>query len=100
MSIAKLNTAYWQALQPDGPFEAGAPGWASAPFVGWGENPDRAVPPMLATDGLGCGCTGPGRAVGADPIQISIWPLLAGYAVVGLIIWGAFKFADKAQRAR
>lgn len=102
MSYAKLHPSYWQALQPDGPFEAGAPGWAAAPFVGWGQNPDRSVPPMLATDGChglgcmprGCGCSG----VGADTVQLPVWPVVVGYAVVGALIFAAFKFADKAQR--
>lgn len=103
MSYASVNPSYWQALQPDGPWEAGAPGWKSAPFVGWGHNPDRSLPPLLATDGCsglgcapkGCGCSG----VGADaPVSVPVWPVLVGYAAVGLLIWGAFRYAAHAER--
>lgn len=94
MSYAKLHPSYWQALQSDGPFEAGAPGWAAAPFVGWGQNPDRSVPPMLATDGCGCSAgVGDGTAV-----SVPVWPVFVGYAIVGAIIWGAFKYAAHAER--
>lgn len=96
MSYAKLQTSYWQALQPDGPWEAGAPGWAAAPFVGWGQNPDRSLPPMLATEGLGCGCSAKG--VGAD--SLPVWPLFVGYGFLALVVWGAFKFAGHADRQR
>lgn len=41
------------------PPPAANPGWAIAPVPGWGTNPLRAGPPVLATNGYG------------DPIEVS-----------------------------
>jgi len=102
MSYAKLHPSYYQALQPDGPWEAGAPGWFKAPFVGWGENPDRSLPPMLAVDGsTGCGCSaGVGDEVAAQTVKIPVWPIVLGYGAVALLAWGAFRYAKRMDRAR
>lgn len=47
MSYYELPDNAWQVLP------AGTPGWQFAPVPGWGMNPFRAGPPMLATEGLG-----------------------------------------------
>lgn len=38
------------------PPPAGLPGWQLAPVPGWGMNPARSGPPVLATRGVGCMC--------------------------------------------
>jgi hypothetical protein len=64
MAYDAITPAYYEMLQPSSPWHAGAPGWATAPFPGWGENPNLVGPRRLATHGVGgCGCSG---AVGAD----------------------------------
>ena len=35
------------------PPPAGTPGWQLAPVPGWGMNPERAGPPIIATNGTG-----------------------------------------------
>lgn len=52
-SYEKLYPEYYSSDQPDGPFRTGAPGWAEAPWVTWGQNPNQAGPRRIATDGLG-----------------------------------------------
>ncbi len=59
MAYDAITPSYYQMLQPSSPWHAGAPGWATAPFPGWGENPNLVGPRRLATNGLGgCGCAG------------------------------------------
>lgn len=53
MSYVNVTPQYYEMLQPDGPFEAGSPGWSSAPVPGWGANPNLVGPPRWAVNGLG-----------------------------------------------
>jgi len=53
MSYESITPLYYKTFQQNTPLHAGAPGWMSAPFPGWGENPNLAGQRMLATDGLG-----------------------------------------------
>jgi len=100
MSYAAVRPAFYEMLTPDSPWHAGAPGWSSAPFPGWGENPNLVGPPRVAVNGLrgaGCGCS---RGVGDedepptkppgprgnpdstyDPTLLGKWPM---YLAIGL----------------
>ena len=97
-SYARLHPSYYQALQHDGPWEAGAPGWWTAPFVGWGENPDRHLPPILANDGCcgSCGgCEGQGQTdVFSPEYKMPIWPVFALLGIAGLGMLGIYKLAQ------
>lgn len=86
------SPSYWRGLQPDSPWEAGAPGWSKAPFVGWGQNPDRSLPQRLAVSGCGCSSAAP---VGQDSTSITlpIWPIFALSGLLALTIWGTSKLA-------
>ena len=53
MSYANIKPEYYRMHQPDSPWHAGAPGWKSAPWPGWGQNPNLVGPPRLAVEGLG-----------------------------------------------
>ncbi len=53
MSYVALNPSYYQMLQPESAWHAGAPGWSEAPYPGWGENPNLVGPRRLAVEGLG-----------------------------------------------
>jgi len=53
VSYVNVPPAYYQANQPNTPWEAGAPGWWSAQVPGWGENPNAAWARMQAANGLG-----------------------------------------------
>lgn len=53
MSYSELKPEYYRMFQPDSPWHAGAPGWKSAPWPGWGRNPNLVGPPRLAVNGLG-----------------------------------------------
>jgi hypothetical protein len=92
-SYARLHPSYWQALQPDGPWEAGAPGWWTAPYVGWGENPDRHLPPILANDGCcgGCGSTGQTEDVFIKP---PIWPVFVLLGIGAAGMWAVYRLAQ------
>jgi len=94
-SYARLHPSYWQALQPDGPWEAGAPGWWTAPYVGWGENPYRHLPPILANDGC-CGGTGqaPTTDVFATGYKMPIWPVFVLLGIAGLGMLAVYKLAQ------
>lgn len=84
MSYAQIKPEYYRMFQPDSPWHAGSPGWKSAPWPGWGRNPNLVGPPRLAVEGLGayyapkyehpisglgggCGC----KSVGADAAPAS-----------------------------
>jgi hypothetical protein len=49
MSYYKMTSDMWRGVP------AGTPGWQLAPVPGWGVNPDRSGPPILAASGLGEG---------------------------------------------
>jgi len=53
VSYVALNPSYYQMLQPESAWHAGAPGWSEAPYPGWGENPNLVGPRRLAIEGLG-----------------------------------------------
>lgn len=53
MSYVALKPSYYQMLNPEGPWHAGAPGWSVAPVPGWGQNPALVGPSRLAVEGLG-----------------------------------------------
>lgn len=53
MSYVALKPSYYQMLNPEGAWHAGAPGWSQAPYPGWGENPNLVGPKRLAVEGLG-----------------------------------------------
>jgi hypothetical protein len=90
-----LHPSYWQALQPDGPWEAGAPGWYTAPYVGWGQNPDRHLPPILANDGCCSGCGGCGQTEQTDVfVNPPIWPIFVLLGVAGLGMLAVYKLAQ------
>ena len=91
MSYAAVKPEYYQMLQPDSPWHAGAPGWSSAPWPGWGENPNLVGPPRLATNGLGGGCGCGGGAVGEE---VSVAPAVSvGLVALGLAIYlGGFVY--------
>jgi hypothetical protein len=92
-SYARLHPSYYQALQPDGPWEAGAPGWWTAPFVGWGHNPDRHLPPILANDGC-CGSCGGCDSTGDWFTDPPIWPIFALLGIAGLSMLAVYKLAQ------
>lgn len=110
MSYAAIEPGYYEMLQPDSPWHAGAEGWSSAPEPGWGENPNLVGPPRLAVNGLGgvravsglgsspdglgggCGC---GRAMGEDPLSANAGPstgtLMALTALAAVLIIGGLR---------
>lgn len=114
MSYDRVNPTYYQTFQQDTPFHAGAPGWSTAPWVTWGDNPNLAGRRRLATDGLGTivaisglGATnlGPAPAPGQTSVTVgSVWRTLAplaaaasayhGYKRTGTVwsalVWGLF----------
>ncbi len=53
MSFDRVTPTYYQTYQQGTPFEAGAPGWSTAPWVTWGDNPNLGGRRRLATNGLG-----------------------------------------------
>lgn len=53
VSYVALNPSYYQMLNPEGPWHAGAPGWSTAPVPGWGQNPALVGPKRLGVEGLG-----------------------------------------------
>ena len=112
MSYAALTPDFYRLRVPDSPWHAGAPGWASAPWPGWGENPNLVGPPRLAVNGLGCGCSAR-TAVGdgvppkppapkgnpnpPDPTLLGNWPM---YTAVGLLAATAALFYFKPKFVR
>lgn len=97
MSYSDIKPEYYRMFQPDSPWHAGSEGWASAPWPGWGRNPNLVGQPRVAVDGLGayyantfeqpinglggCGCKGVGDSVNADTTT-SVW--VVGAFAVGL----------------
>ena len=53
MSYVALNPSYYQMLQPESAWHAGAEGWSVAPYPGWGSNPALVGPKRLGVEGLG-----------------------------------------------
>lgn len=48
MSYLEISPSFYTTLQPDSPYHPGAPGWASAPWPGWGMNPNNTLPQRMA----------------------------------------------------
>ena len=88
MSYAAIKPEYYRMFQPDSPWHAGSEGWSTAPWPGWGRNPNLVGPQRLAVEGLGayyapeyekpinglgggCGCKGVGDATTPiDPVLV------------------------------
>jgi hypothetical protein len=85
MSYVAINPTFYQMLQPESPWHPGAPGWSTAPFPGWGENPALVGPSRLAVEGLGAelsldtGCA-------SDRSQGLLMGIGIGGALVGLFV--------------
>jgi hypothetical protein len=82
MSYALIKPEYYRMFQPDSPWHAGAPGWKSAPWPGWGRNPNLVGPPRLGVEGLGSACKCGGPSVGDDAV-INTKPTATQVALVG-----------------
>lgn len=121
MSYSEIKPEYYRMFQPDSPWHAGAPGWSTAPWPGWGRNPNLVGQPRVGVDGLGaigaigamgayyankfeqpisglgralggCGCKGMGDAVIATPAPSSS-PALGVALFCGLGAMGIAYFA-------
>jgi len=84
MSYSEIKPEYYRMFQPDSPWHAGSKGWSTAPWPGWGRNPNLVGQPRVGVEGLGayyankfeqpinglgggCGCKG----VGAAPVTLT-----------------------------
>ena len=84
-------------FQADSPWHAGAPGWKTAPWPGWGENPNLVGPPRLAVDGLGAyhapkyetPIAGLGASCGCSAKPVSGLGALTGNQKGALLVAGA-----------
>jgi hypothetical protein len=84
VSYAAITPEYYQMLQPDTPWRAGAPGWTAAPFPGWGENPNLRGPARLAVNGCGCSAVGADAAVVPPVSEGGPGPYMVALGVLGL----------------
>ncbi len=96
MSYVAVPRQNYETYVPDGPWENGAPGWSTAPFPGWGMNPNQALPVRLATAGIGTSCACSQKGVGADPLPV--WPIPVVFGLFALGAWGVIKFAEWAEQ--
>lgn len=78
---------------------AGTPGWQLAPVPGWGMNPHRAGPPVLATNGSILPRYAPVRDLGRDTEQSANEGYIA-LAAAGGIFLGWFLAWAYFQRKR
>lgn len=88
MSFDRVTPTYYQTFQQGTPFEAGAPGWSTAPWVTWGNNPNLGGRRRLATDGLGSvvAISGLGDAAAPTTLTYSLGsPLPAWRRALGLV---------------
>jgi hypothetical protein len=53
MAYESMPASYFGMHVPDGPQQIGSRGWAAAPFIKWGMNPQNVGPRTIATSGLG-----------------------------------------------
>jgi hypothetical protein len=53
MSYSEIKPEYYRMHQPDSPWHAGSKGWSSAPWPGWGRNPNLVGQPRVGVEGLG-----------------------------------------------
>jgi hypothetical protein len=79
VSYVALNPSYYQMLQPEGAWHAGAPGWSEAPFPGWGENPALVGPKRLGVEGLGMD----------DSTKATVGMVAMGVVTLGLLVFVA-----------
>jgi len=86
VSYVALNTSYYQMLNPESAWHAGAEGWSMAPVPGWGENPALVGPKRLGVEGLGLDITvNDGKAnCAVDRQQGVLLGVGIGGAIVGL----------------
>jgi len=86
MSYQALQPAFYEMLQPNTPWHAGAEGWTKAPWVTWGDNPNLVGLPRLG--------------VGQEPGKPSVVPLLlaAGGIAVVLALAAGMLGASTQQR--
>lgn len=76
MSYIEVPENFYQMLEPETPWHAGAKGWTKAPWVTWGNNPNLVGPPRLG--------------VGQEPERKSLIPLLlAAGGVVAVLALAA-----------
>jgi hypothetical protein len=73
MSYLQIPQNFYQMLQPNAPWHAGAEGWTKAPWPNWGNNPNLVGQPRLG--------------VGQEASKPSLLPLLLGVAgIVGVLV--------------
>jgi hypothetical protein len=53
MSYSELKPEYYRMFQPDSPWHAGSEGWSTAPWPGWGRNPNLVGQSRVGVNGLG-----------------------------------------------
>lgn len=121
MSYSEIKPEYYRMHQPDSPWHAGSTGWSTAPWPGWGRNPNlvgqsrvgvngiaglgayyanRFEQPINGLGGGGCGCKGVGDAITvpptATPAATSVW--VVGAVAVGLAGIAYFAMHKPARR--
>lgn len=98
MSYVNHPEAGWQTFVPDGPWQSGAPGWSTAPWVGWGMNPNQALPTRQAMNGCGACAAAAASGVGEGDTQLPIWPVFVGYGVSAVMLFGMYKLVQYLDR--
>lgn len=110
MSYSEIKPEYYRMHQPDSPWHAGSEGWSTAPWPGWGRNPNLVGQPRVGVDGLGayyankfeqpinglgggCGCKGVGDAAAIATPAPSSNPALGVALFCGLGAIGIAYFA-------
>ena len=110
MSYSDIKPEYYRMFQPDSPWHAGSEGWSSAPWPGWGRNPNLVGQPRVGVEGLGayyantleqpisglgggCGCKGVGDAAVSSPVVGTKSPALGVALFCGLGAMGIAYFA-------
>lgn len=84
MSYMEIQPAFYEMLQPDTAWHAGARGWTQAPWVTWGNNPNLVGLPRLG--------------VGQEPGQVSLLPLAFGVLGIGAVLAVAAYAVGKNQK--
>jgi hypothetical protein len=96
MSYSAVPRSNYLTFQPETPFESGAPGWSTAPYPGWGNNPNQMLPFYLA--GLGEDAVpAPESTPPAPPVpgkvEWPLWPALLMYGVAAAVAYGTYRLS-------
>ena len=94
MSYSDIKPEYYRMFQPDSPWHAGSEGWASAPWPGWGRNPNLVGQPrvglrVVRVDGL------PVAYLAQERAQFGGATKLVGVSVGVLEVCGLAQFSNR-----